>query len=156
MSGQRRKTTTTQDGEGGSDRTTRPTASDVDGFLDGVADERRREDARSVTDMMRRVTGAEPTMWGASIIGFGRQPYTTADGKDREWFAVGLSPRKASLTLYGLTYHAADSDLLERLGPHTTGKGCLYVKRLSDVDDHVLTEMVERAWRTNHEPAVEG
>jgi hypothetical protein len=96
------------------------------------------------------VTGVDPEMWGSSIIGFGRQPYTTADGKRHEWFAVGLSPRKAALTLYGLTYYDSNRDLLERLGPHTTGKGCVYVKRLFDLDDLVLRELVERAWRTNH------
>lgn len=152
MSGYSNKRTDKQ-GQGSSDRKIRPTTTDVDGFLGGVPDERRREDARSVTDLMRRVTGAEPTIWGSSVIGFGRQPYTTADGKDRDWFAVGLSPRKASLTLYGLTYYGTNSDLLERLGPHTTGKGCVYLKNLSDVDRDVLTEMVERAWRTNHRPA---
>jgi hypothetical protein len=102
---------------------------------------------------MREVTGADPVVWGSSMIGFGRQPYTTADGKEREWFAVGLAPRKAALTLYGLTYYGTNEDLLERLGPHTTGKGCVYVKRVADLDRAVLTEMVERAWRENHHPA---
>ncbi len=99
---------------------------------------------------MRQVTGAEPVLWGTSVVGFGKQPYTTADGKEHEWFAVGLSPRKASLTLYGLTYYGSNQDLLERLGPHTTGKGCLYLKRLEDVDRDVLVELVQRAWETNH------
>ena len=85
------------------------------------------------------------------MIGFGRQPYRTADGKEREWFAVGLAPRKAALTLYGLTYYGTNTDLLEQLGPHTTGKGCLYVKRLDDVDRAVLTDLVRRAWETNNE-----
>ena len=67
------------------------------------------------------------------------------------WFAVGLAPRKAALTLYGLTYHGSNAQLLDRLGPHTTGKGCLYVKRLADVDRDVLGELVQRAWETNHE-----
>ena len=133
-----------------SDRRTRPTAADVDAFLDDVADERRRADAREVRDTMRRVTGAEPTMWGGSIVGFGHQPYTTSDGKERDWFAVGLSPRKAALTLYGLTYYGSNEDLLERLGKHTTGKGCLYVRRLDDVDREVLEQLIARSWVTNH------
>ena len=70
--------------------------------------------------------------------------------EQHEWFAVGLSPRKASLTFYGLTYYGSNDDLLARLGPHTTGKGCLYVKRLEDVDEAVLRELVARAWETNH------
>ena len=121
-------------------------------FLGAVTDDRRREDAEAALDLMREVTGADPVMWGSSMIGFGRQPYTTADGKQHEWFAVGLSPRKASLTLYGLTYYDSNRDLLERLGPHTTGKGCVYVKRFADLDDSVLRELVARSWETNHVP----
>ncbi len=132
------------------DRKTRPTSADVDGYLDAVADERRRTDALAVLELMRRVTGAEPTMWGGSIIGFGHQPYTTSDGKERDWFAVGLAPRKAALTIYGLTSYGSNEDLLERLGKHTTGKGCLYVKRLEDVDEDVLEELIARSWATNH------
>ena len=137
--------------QGSTDRITQPTDADVTAFLDGVADERRRDDARAVVALMRDVTGASPRMWGTTTIGFGRQPYRTADGKEREWFAVGLAPRKAALTLYGLTYYGTNTDLLERLGPHTTGKGCVYVKRLDDVDREVLTELVRRSWETNNE-----
>jgi hypothetical protein len=133
------------------DRTTTRTDADVTAFLDAVPDERRRADAREALDLIRGVTGAEPVMWGPSMIGFGRQPYRTADGKEREWFAVGLSPRKAALTLYGLTYYGTNTDLLERLGPHTTGKGCVYVKRLDDLDRSVLTDLVRRSWEANNE-----
>ncbi len=126
-------------------KTTRSDA-DVGTFLDAVPDERRREDARVALDLMRQVTGEQPVLWGSSIIGFGRRPYTTADGREHEWFAVGLSPRKAALTLYGLTFYGSNEDLLDRLGPHTTGKGCLYLKRLDTVDRRVLIELVERAW----------
>ena len=132
------------------DRLTKPGAGDVRAFLDSVPDERRRSDAQAATELVREVTGAEPVMWGTSMVGFGTQRYTTADGKEREWFAVGLAPRKAALTLYGLTYYDSNQDLLERLGPHTTGKGCLYVKRLDDVDRDVLMELVERAWEANN------
>ena len=135
------------------DRVTRPVAGDVDEHLRRVEPAARRDDALAVLDLMREVTGAEPVLWGTSMVGFGRQPYTTADGKEREWFAVGLAPRKAALTLYGLTFYGSNEDLLERLGPHTTGKGCVYVKRVADLDRAVLTEMVDRAWRENHHPA---
>ena len=131
------------------DRLTKPGGGDVRAFLDSVPDERRRTDSVAATELIREVTGAEPMMWGTSMVGFGTQRYTTADGKEREWFAVGLSPRKAALTLYGLTCYDSNQDLLERLGPHTTGKGCLYVKRLDDVDRDVLVELVERAWAAN-------
>ena len=132
------------------DRLTQPGPGDVRAFLDSVPDERRRADALAALDLMSAVTGAEPVMWGSSMVGFGTQRYTTADGKQREWFAVGLSPRKAALTLYGLTYYESNQDLLDRLGPHTTGKGCLYVKRLDELDRGVLVELVERGWAANH------
>jgi hypothetical protein len=132
------------------DRKTRLTSGDVDAFIDGVVDDRRRAEAREVLDTMRRLTGAEPRIWGDSIVGLGHQPYTTSDGKERDWFAIGLSPRKAALTIYGLTYYGSNDDLLERLGKHTTGKGCLYVKRLDDIDREVLEELIVRSWETNH------
>lgn len=131
-------------------RKTTPNRGDVEAFLSSVTDERRREDARAALNLMREVTGENPVLWGGSIIGFGRQPYTTADGKQREWFAIGLSPRKASLTLYGLTFYGSNEDLLERLGPHTIGKGCVYVKRLDALDQDVLIELLARSWASNH------
>lgn len=135
---------------GDGDRRTRPTSADVGAVLDAVADDRRRADAWEVHETMRRVTGAEPRMWGGSILGFGHRPYTTADGKEHDFFAIGFSPRKAALTLYGLTYDGSNTDRLERLGKHTTGKGCLYVKRPDDVDREVLEELILHSWATNH------
>lgn len=132
------------------DRKTTATDADVEAYLAEVTDPRRQADAREAVALVAEVTGAEPVMWGPSIIGFGRQTYTTSDSKQHEMFAVGVAPRKAALTFYGLTYYGSNTDLLERLGPHTTGKGCLYVKRLADVDHDVLVEMVGRAWTTNH------
>lgn len=128
------------------DRKTKPTDASADDVIAAVADERRRTDAQEALALMREVTGAEPLVWGPSMIGFGIQPYTTADGKEREWFIMGLAPRKAALTLYGLTFYGSNEDLLDRLGKHTIGKGCVYVKRLSDVDAGVLRELVERSW----------
>lgn len=130
-------------------RKTTPSDGDVEAFLSSVPNERRRDDARSAVSLMREVTGAEPVLWGGSILGFGRQTYTTADGKEHEWFAVGLSPRKAALTFYGLTFYGTNEEQLDRLGPHTTGKGCVYVKRLDEVDPDVLAELVARAWAAN-------
>jgi hypothetical protein len=134
-------------------KTTPDDAASVSSFLAGVDHDVRRRDAERAVELIREVTGAEPVMWGSSIIGFGRQPYTTADGKQREWFAVGVSPRKANLTFYGLTYYGSNEDLLADLGPHTTGKGCLYAKRLDDLDTDALRTLVRHAWETNHHPA---
>ena len=135
------------------DRLTKPTSGDVDAYLATVEPAAQREDAQAVLSLMREVTSAEPVLWGATMVGFGRHPYTTADGKDREWFAVGFAPRKAALTLYGLTYDGSNVPLLERLGTHTTGKGCLYVTRLSAIDSDVLVELIAKAWDENHTPA---
>lgn len=132
------------------DRKTQPTAVDVDSFLDAVEDERRREDAKAVTKIMREITKVEPIMWGPAMVGFGDMPYTAADGKERDYFAIGLSPRKTALTLYGLTFYGSNQELLDRLGKITLGKGCVYIKRLSDVDLDVLRELVAHAWSTNH------
>lgn len=137
---------------GSGDRLTRPTDADVDAYLAAAEPQRRRDDALEVLAIMRAVSNTEPRMWGESIVGFGRQPYRTADGKDREWFAMGLAPRKAALTLYGLTFYGSNTDLLERLGRHRVGKGCLYISSLAAVDREVLTELVERAWAQNHQP----
>lgn len=134
-----------------SERKTVPTPGDVDEFLAGVEHDRRREDAEQVCGLMREVTGVEPVLWG-TMVGFGRQPYTTADGKEHDWFALGLAPRKAALTLYGLTYDGSNENLLDRLGPHTTGKGCLYLKKLDGVDLAVLRELIERSWSGEHPP----
>lgn len=131
-------------------RKTRPTSDDVDAYLAGVEHPRRREDAQAALVLMREITGAEPAMWGASMVGFGTQRYTTADGKEHEWFAVGLAPRKAALTFYGLTFYGSNTDLLEQLGPHTTGKGCLYVKSLAALDQDALRELVKRSWKANN------
>jgi hypothetical protein len=125
---------------------TQPSNADVTAFLDAVPDERRRADGHALRALMERVTGAPATMWGPSMVGFGLQPYTNTAGTN-DWFVVGFSPRKNALTVYGIHdgYGPPDPALAD-LGPHTTGKGCLYIKRLSDVDGDVLEGMVRQAW----------
>jgi hypothetical protein len=125
---------------------TRATGEDVDAFLDSVPDERRRADALALRALMQRATGAPATMWGPSIVGFGTQAYTNTTGTN-DWFVVGFSPRKSALTIYGVHdgYGPAEP-LLDDLGPHTTGRGCLYVKRLGEVDENVLERLVRKAW----------
>lgn len=125
---------------------TRATSADVTAFLDAVPDARRRADGHALRALFERVTGAPATMWGSTMVGFGSLPYTNTTGT-HEWFVVGFSPRKPALTIYGVHdgYGPADP-LLAELGPHTTGKSCLYVKRLGDVDDAVLERLVRAAW----------
>lgn len=127
------------------DRKTQPTGEDATAFLNAVPDAHRRQDAQAVVRLMREVTGVEPELWG-SMIGFGRLRYTGSDHKIRETMAIGLAARKAALTLYGMTYDGSEAELLTQLGPHTTGKGCLYIKRLADIDEAVLRELVIRGW----------
>jgi hypothetical protein len=122
-------------------KTTRTDAS-VDEFLGTVPDARRRADAEEVCELMREVTGVEPAMWGPSIVGFGSYRYRYASGREGDWPAVALSPRKQALTLYISDGYDEYADLLARLGPHTIGRSCLYIKRLSDVDTDVLRTLV--------------
>jgi hypothetical protein len=120
----------------------------VDKFLKSVADEGQRADAFRVLEMMKRLTGEEPKMWGDSIVGFGEHVYKSpATGREVDWLKIGFSPRKANLTLYVLNQTPEQARLLEKLGKHKTGKGCLYVKRLSDVDEKVLEKVVSMAYK---------
>ena len=117
-------------------------------FIESVDDTTRRDDARALLKMMSEVTGELPAMWGTSIIGFGTQTYRYASGKEAEWMKIGFSPRKAELVLYGLIYYdetAENNALLDTLGPHRKGKGCLYIKSLSQVDTKVLRRMIQNA-----------
>lgn len=123
---------------------TKPTEISVDAFIDAVPDPQRREDAKVVRAMMERITGQPATMWGPSIIGFGTYRYQCG----KNWGTMcrlGFSPRKAELVLYVLTESKEQHALLARLGKHKTGKSCLYLKRLSDVDQDVLEELTVHA-----------
>ena len=124
---------------------TRPTALSVDAFIDAVDDEHKRTDCRVVAELMAEITGAEGVMWGSSIVGFGNYHYRYASGREGGFFEAGFSPRKRALTIYVMAGFAEYDDLLARLGKHTTGKSCLYVKRLADVDLDVLRELLTRS-----------
>ena len=101
-------------------------------------------DLRTIARLMKKATGEEGRMWGASIVGFGRYHYKGASGREGEWMITGFSPRKANLSLYILSGLDKETALLKKLGKHTTGKGCLYIKRLSDVDVKVLEELIAK------------
>ncbi len=126
---------------------TKPSGDSVEKFLSSVDDPRRAEDARTAVELMRRVTGQEPTMWGPSMIGFGSFHYRYASGHEGDTFVVGLSPRKAALTVYGVYDANRPDPRFEALGPHTTGKGCLYVKDLAKLDADVFEQLVADAWQ---------
>jgi hypothetical protein len=120
---------------------TKPTAVAVDDFLDKVADPQRREDAKKVRAMMERVSGEPAAMWGPSIIGFGSYHYKYASGHEGDMARLGFSPRARELVLYLLGDFPSQQALMDRLGRYKTGKCCLYIKRLSDVDEQVLEEL---------------
>jgi hypothetical protein len=124
---------------------TQVTDADVMEFLNNVADARRREDSLAVLALMADVTGEEPKMWGSSIVGFGAYHYKYASGREGDMPLTGFSPRKQALTLYIMGGFEQYDDLLAKLGKHTTGSSCLYIKRLSDVDMGVLAELVTQS-----------
>jgi hypothetical protein len=122
---------------------TKVNTASVDAFIDKQP-ETVAADCRTIIRLMKKATGEEPEMWGAAIVGFGRYAYEGASGRSGEWMVTGFSPRKANLSLYilmGLENETAAASL-KKLGKHTTGKGCLYIKRLSDVDLKVLEELI--------------
>lgn len=118
---------------------------DVDEFIESVENEIRRRDAIRINDLMARLSGDEPRMWGTSIVGFGRRTYRTKSGGESGWFKIGFSPREQSLTLYIMDGFDDYESLLGRLGPHTTGKSCLYVKDLEKLDEKVLEDLISRS-----------
>ena len=126
---------------------TRETEASVEDFLNGVEDESVRGDCRKISEMMSAATGAPPKMWGANIIGFGSQNLKYASGRELDWMIVGFSPRKANITLYLSTGEAWNEDLLGKLGKHKTGMGCLYIKRLANVDEDVLKKLIDESVR---------
>lgn len=117
----------------------------VDDYLNSVEDEKKREASFKVKAIMEEVTGEEARMWGDSIVGFGHYRYKYASGRDAEWMLVGFAPRKKNLTLYIMSGFDEYDDLLGRLGKHSTGKSCLYINKLEDVDLDVLQELVAQS-----------
>ena len=124
---------------------TKPSDASVEAFLDRIDDERKRQDSYTILTIMQEVTGAKAKMWGDSIVGFGSYHYKYASGREADWMLVGFSPRKQNLTLYIMSGFEQYDDLLQRLGKHSTGKGCLYIKKLQDVDLATLRELVRRS-----------
>jgi hypothetical protein len=124
---------------------TKENEASVEDFINGVVGENVRADCRRIVGLMSGATGAPPNMWGANIVGFGSRKMKYASGRELDWLIVGFSPRKANLTLYLGTGEAWNDALLSRLGKHKTGMGCLYVKRLADVDENVLKKLIEES-----------
>ncbi len=127
------------------DLKTQKTKASVAAFLAAIEDDSQRKDAKQIAKIMREVTGKRPALWGANIVGYGSYRYRYASGREGEWFLTGFSPRKGSFSLYIMDGFRSYGSLLKKLGKHKTGKSCLYVKRLDDVDIDVLRELIERS-----------
>jgi hypothetical protein len=120
----------------------------VEGFLNSVTDEQKRQDCFEILRLMEQVTKEEPKMWGSSIVGFGSYHYKSASGREGDWLLTGFSPRKENLTLYIMGGFDLHQELLKKLGKHKTSVGCLYIKKLGDVDKEVLKELVAESVKT--------
>jgi hypothetical protein len=124
---------------------TQPNDQSVEDFLNRVADGTKRQDSFTILELLKQETGSEPIMWGDSIIGFGSYHYKYASGREADWFLTWFSPRKRNLTHSIMSGFEGYGDLLIKLGKHSTGKSCLYVKQLGDIDLEVLKELVGKS-----------
>lgn len=132
-----------------SENKTKPTEESVEAFIHNIESPKRRSDSVAMLQIMREVTGAEPVMWG-NIVGFGKNHYKYESGREGDIMAVGFAPRKAALTLYGVLYYEQNVDRIADLGGVTTGKGCIYIKDLSAVNEPVLRELIAASYKLNN------
>jgi hypothetical protein len=124
---------------------TKKTEESVEKFLNKIPDEARREDCFAIARMMEEATGEKPKLWGTSLVGFGSYRYKGASGREGDWPLTAFSPRKGDLSLYIMTGFGDYQDLMAKLGKHSTGKGCLYIKRLSDVHVPTLKKLIRES-----------
>ena len=122
---------------------TKPTQASVKEFLNQIPDKERREDCFAVAKIMEEITGDKPKMWGPSIVGFGSQHYKYASGREGDWPVAAFSPRKKDLTVYLMVGFDKNQELMQKLGKHSTGKSCLYIKRLSDIHVPTLKKLIK-------------
>ena len=127
------------------DNKTKPTELSVAAFIDAIADSTKRADAKALVRLMQNAAGEKPKMWGSSIIGFGSYHYRYESGREGDMPLIAFSPRKTATVLYNMIGSSDSKALLAKLGKHTTGKGCLYIKKLADVDQQVLEAMVVKS-----------
>jgi len=125
---------------------TKVSEEDVHAFLDKIEDEQRRMDAFKLLEMMEEITGHPAKMWGGSIVGFDTYHYKYTSGKEADWMAAAFSPRKTSLTVYIMLGFEKYEDLMEKLGKYKTGKSCLYLKKLADVDEKILRKLIKKGY----------
>jgi hypothetical protein len=127
---------------------TRPTNRDVTEFLNAVQDEDKRKDCFALADLMQRFTGEKPEMWGEGMIGYGRYTYRYTSGQTGEWLKTGFAPRKQNITIYIIAYLENFPEIMPSLGKCKTGKSCIYIKRLADIDTGVLEELIRQSLKS--------
>jgi len=133
---------------------TKPTKQSVTAFINGIDDKQKRADVKTVAAMMRKATGARAVMWGPAIVGYGQYHYQYASGREGDFMLTGFSPRKQALTVYIIPGFKSFDSMMKKLGKYKTGKSCLYIKRLSDVDEAVLERLISvsvKHMRNNYE-----
>ncbi|MDX1641322.1 MAG: DUF1801 domain-containing protein [Balneolaceae bacterium] len=126
---------------------TQPTDQSVSSFIEALDDQQKKADSYSLIELMKDVTGCEPKMWGPSMIGFDQYHYKYESGREGDFLKVGFSPRKREFSIYLMCNLEKNKDLLHKLGKHRTGKSCLYIKKLDDIDVDVLRELAEESVR---------
>ena len=124
---------------------TKITDASVEKYLNGISDEKKRQDCFTVLKLMKQTTKKEPQMWGSSMVGFGSYHYKYASGREGDWFLTGFSPRKQNLTLYIMSGFSQYDSLLKKLGKFKTGKSCLYIKKIEDIDLKTLKELIKQS-----------
>lgn len=126
---------------------TKPNSANINDFLSKVENEQKRADSYKILELMKKVTGEEPIMWGNSIIGFGNYHYKYASGREGDWFLTGFSPRKQNFSIYLMSCENEKklNDLFAKLGKHKTGKSCLYFNKLADIDIRVLEKLIRQS-----------
>jgi hypothetical protein len=127
------------------DNKTKPTRLSVAAFIDALTDHNKRADAKALVKLLQSAAGEKPKMWGPSIIGFGSYHYTYDSGREGDMPLIAFSPRKAAIVLYNMTASSDSEALLAKLGKHSRGKGCLYIKKIADVDQQVLEALAVKA-----------
>jgi len=124
---------------------TKQTDQSVEKFLNSIADKKTRDECFTILEMMKQITKTDPKMWGSSIVGFGAYHYKYESGREGDWFLTGFSPRKQNLTLYIMAGFTNFGELMKKLGKHKTGKGCLYINKLEDIDLPTLKKLIQES-----------
>lgn len=127
-----------------------PTEKSVTDFIEAVKNKTRKSDAKILLQLFKEVTGKKPVMWGKSIIAYGRYNYQRKNGETHEWFNAGFSPGSKHMSIYLMYDINEEQDLLNKLGPHSTGRGCLYIKKIEDINTDILKQLISKSdrWET--------